>query len=450
MSEQTNLEMTAKPSRHFLFWLDFFIPVLVLAAGTVIFRVTSLDLELQSHFFSPASHWVGGGVPLFQLVYHYGNLPALLVAIAGLLLFIQSYRRQFVLKWRRIGLFLVLGMVLGPGLIVNLLLKDNWGRPRPREVEQFGGKFAYERVLSRDPDSPGKSFPCGHATMGYYFFGLYLLLRRERKLLAALVFAFAFSYGGVIGVARMAQGGHFASDVLWAGGLVYLSSAALFYLLRLDRTLWYKPPERGIKLKLYQQIALYLLGLAVVVGVILATPYARHSVNDYAAASRFELRVSMAVGDLDIRGHHQNQLYIQSNGFGFPGSKLIYERSEFGSDSLLALSVSQRKRGFFTELDSEVELSLDSLQTVLLIAHLDEGNLTADLGSLRSLQGFAFSTGKGDIRLKLPPDFADPIYLRDDPTSIVCTEEVRLIRVSEAADHPFSLTLRRGKLLISK
>ena len=29
--------------------------------------------------------------------------------------------------------------MLGPGLLVNLTLKNHWGRPRPIEVAQFGG-----------------------------------------------------------------------------------------------------------------------------------------------------------------------------------------------------------------------------------------------------------------------------------------------------------------------
>jgi len=38
-----------------------------------------------------------------------------------------------------------------------------------------------------------------------------------------------------MGVARMVQGGHFPSDVLWAGGMVYLVGLSLYYLLRLDQ-----------------------------------------------------------------------------------------------------------------------------------------------------------------------------------------------------------------------
>ena len=39
----------------------------------------------------------------------------------------------------RAAVFLVLSLLLGPGLLVNVILKDNWGRPRPGSVVEFGG-----------------------------------------------------------------------------------------------------------------------------------------------------------------------------------------------------------------------------------------------------------------------------------------------------------------------
>jgi membrane-associated PAP2 superfamily phosphatase len=48
------------------------------------------------------------------------------------------------------------------------------------------------------------------------------------------VLAGGLSYGLLMGVARMAQGGHFPSDVLWAGGMVYLVGLTLSRLMQLD------------------------------------------------------------------------------------------------------------------------------------------------------------------------------------------------------------------------
>src|SRR3972149_9317319 len=47
-------------------------------------------------------------------------------------------RRKLLVSGRAI-LFLTATLALGPGLLVNVLLKDHWGRRRPIDVAQFGG-----------------------------------------------------------------------------------------------------------------------------------------------------------------------------------------------------------------------------------------------------------------------------------------------------------------------
>ena len=53
--------------------------------------------------------------------------------------------------------------------------------------------------------------------------------------LAGLVIG--ISFGTVTGVARMAQGGHFATDVLWSAIIVLVIVAALYYFV-------FRIPER--------------------------------------------------------------------------------------------------------------------------------------------------------------------------------------------------------------
>jgi lipid A 4'-phosphatase len=43
----------------------------------------------------------------------------------------------------RAALFLILTLVLGPGLLVNVALKDHWARPRPGMVTEFGGTMVF-------------------------------------------------------------------------------------------------------------------------------------------------------------------------------------------------------------------------------------------------------------------------------------------------------------------
>ncbi|TPW01688.1 MAG: superfamily protein, partial [bacterium] len=105
-----------------------------------------------------------------------------------------------------------------PGLIVNLILKDHWGRPRPSTIAEFFGPNHYvPPFLISDQCLDNCSFPSGHAALGFWLVAFALLtppVRRRRALWAALVF------GAMVGLVRIAQGGHFLSDVLVSGMIV--------------------------------------------------------------------------------------------------------------------------------------------------------------------------------------------------------------------------------------
>lgn len=112
-------------------------------------------------------------------------------------------------------LFLILSLALGPGILINFVLKDHWGRPRPATIAQFGGPNAfYPPVLPGGPCPKNCSFPSGHASLAFWAVAPAALTaaRWRRKAVAA-----ALAYGLIIGTIRIAEGGHFLSDVLYAG-----------------------------------------------------------------------------------------------------------------------------------------------------------------------------------------------------------------------------------------
>ena len=53
--------------------------------------------------------------------------------------------------WLRVSprqwLYVLICLGIGPGLVANTLLKDQWGRARPREVAEFGGQRACTPAL---------------------------------------------------------------------------------------------------------------------------------------------------------------------------------------------------------------------------------------------------------------------------------------------------------------
>jgi membrane-associated PAP2 superfamily phosphatase len=239
-------DMAVPWSRHIVFILDFIVPALILAIGTWLIREYDLDLAIQRFFYAGSGMWLGKRIALYDLIYDYGTLPALVTAFAGLAVFVVSFFSRNVAIWRRSGLFLVLAMLLGPGLLVNATFKEHWGRPRPRNVVQFAGQHQFEHAWVMDPSSPGNSFPSGHASMGFYFFALYFVVRGRKKGLTVWFFMLALLSGCGLGFVRMAQGGHFASDILWSAGFVYFSCALLYYILKMDRLVYQaKLPAKG-------------------------------------------------------------------------------------------------------------------------------------------------------------------------------------------------------------
>ena len=215
--------------------LDFFIPILVLISLTMVFLSTNLDITLEEYFYSPEKGWFLKKANPWHFLYHYGSIPAFTLGIISVFVIGTSFLSHRVLRYRKIAIFLVLVLVIGPGLISNLVFKKNWGRPRPRQIVNFGGTENFLPVWVKGVSGKGKSFPSGHASVGFFMFSPFFFLRRINKKWAVLFLLSGITYGTLMGIGRMIQGGHFASDVLWAGGFTYLTGLVLYYVLRFDK-----------------------------------------------------------------------------------------------------------------------------------------------------------------------------------------------------------------------
>ena len=218
--------------------------VLALAAlAGIILARTGGDLALARHYFVAGEGWNQGNSPLPQALYDYGPKLAVAVALAGL---VFGLRRFFgptrgSLAARQAWFFPML-MILGPGLLVNAVGKDHWGRPRPKQLQEFGGTDTYLTAGAIGPVAKDrKSFPSGHASMGFYLMAGYFVWRARRPLLARTSLAAGLLMGAAIGWARIVQGGHFLSDVIWAGAVVYIAGELLAWAWLRERDLADRP-----------------------------------------------------------------------------------------------------------------------------------------------------------------------------------------------------------------
>ncbi len=125
-------------------------------------------------------------------------------------------------------LFLIIVLSVGPGLIVNAIFKENFGRARPAHIVQFGGdkEFTPAFIIS-DQCSHNCSFASGHASGAFFAMAFAFLFIKRRKLYLNL----AIAYGFLVGFARMAQGGHFFSDVMVSFFVVYLVTYITYDLM---------------------------------------------------------------------------------------------------------------------------------------------------------------------------------------------------------------------------
>lgn len=190
-----------------------------------------LDLTISRYFFQNGFQ----SNALFDILYNEGILPAWITVGSALVVLVGSFWMPTWKSYRRAAGVLVLSLAIGSGLIAHLIFKDHWGRPRPKQVIEFGGHQPFRPYYDANlfnQTEPSKSFPCGHCTMGFYFFALALVGRYERsKRIYITGMILAWGLGLLLGFARMAQGGHFFSDVLAAALIMWYTPLVLTTVL---------------------------------------------------------------------------------------------------------------------------------------------------------------------------------------------------------------------------
>jgi lipid A 4'-phosphatase len=223
--------------KRIFFSKDIYIPAIVLLAFSIPFFFWNVDVIVSRWFYDSTApqHWPLKHVWPWEFLYKFGTWPALGIAIIALLVAISCFFYKKNIKYRKKSIYLVAVMIIGPGLIINSIFKDNFGRPRPRDIVEFGGQQQYHQLLIPDWGNKGRSFPCGHCSCAFYFFVFYFLFKgNKRKWLPYAGLSVGVGYGILMGIARIVQGGHFVSDVMWSAGFVYLTAGGVYYFMYSD------------------------------------------------------------------------------------------------------------------------------------------------------------------------------------------------------------------------
>lgn len=197
----------------------------VLTFIAFIFLAINYENPFLVEFDAEISSLLGGNELL--ILFHYLGEPIFVVCVALIVMFVLWFReRNF-----RGMLFVLLTFAAGNGL--NLFLKGIFERPRPEIVEQL----------------TSFSFPSGHSMTGMiYLLTLAYLISEilvDRKKIVA-VWTVAVIIACLIGLSRIAESRHFATDVLagWSIGYTWFILCVVWYESRKRK--WIKNKKRSV------------------------------------------------------------------------------------------------------------------------------------------------------------------------------------------------------------
>jgi lipid A 4'-phosphatase len=196
--------------------------VLAIAAAVVLFRLfPGIDLWFERLFWSPTDGFFLKD-SAFARFFYTGIRWATPVVVGGLIVIVlhgffgSSPRTK---RWLKPALVTLACIAIGAGLIVNVGLKDHWGRARPSQIVEFGGVMRFTPPFTMAEQCVRNcSFVAGHPSMVFAFYGLALFATRRRaRALAAVSLV-----GALAGLGRIMQGGHFLSDVVFSGVIMFV------------------------------------------------------------------------------------------------------------------------------------------------------------------------------------------------------------------------------------
>jgi lipid A 4'-phosphatase len=208
------------------------------AIGVIFALFPELDLAITRLFFEPHDRW-------FRLTYYMfvdGHMWVLrlrdltmwivaalaLAPVAALLVKLLRPTKPMLMSPRSM-VFLLGTLALAPGVLANAVLKEHWARPRPIEVRGFTGTDAFMPWWdARGACDQNCSFISGESAGAFWTVAPAALAPPHVR---AVAYVAAVAFGSAVGVMRIAVGGHFFTDVAFAGVFTFIIIWVAYALL---------------------------------------------------------------------------------------------------------------------------------------------------------------------------------------------------------------------------
>lgn len=213
--------------RHHPFYLASFA---LLGLTAFFLAMPQVDLWVSALFYEPERGFWLKFQPHTQFLRRLGILIPRFIVLAMMLFLVARLfwpRLRDYASLQKIW-FLAITAILGPGLLVNLILKANWGRARPIQTDIFGGPWPFSEVWVIAGNCQSNcSFVSGEGSMAFWLLATLILAPKgSREALAGVMVVFA----ATISINRIAFGGHYFSDIVLSWALTGYLMLAIYLL----------------------------------------------------------------------------------------------------------------------------------------------------------------------------------------------------------------------------
>jgi len=203
----------------------------IIAMSALFLAFPAIDLAVTKLFFRAGEGFAASQVPALKAFRKSSDivLAVLVLGLFGRLGWVLARRGSEAFMVARRTCYLLAALAIGPGLVVNGILKSHWGRPRPIAVDEFGGDAPYQAVWRiSDWCQTNCSFVSGEASSAIWFVAALILVPARYRLAVGIP---VVAYALLLSANRIAFGGHFLSDVVLSWTISGLVFAALYRLM---------------------------------------------------------------------------------------------------------------------------------------------------------------------------------------------------------------------------
>jgi lipid A 4'-phosphatase len=204
-----------------------------LISSVVLVLFSGIDIRISRLFFDQGFLLAGQS---WYALFRQGTIYSIVLSLVAVVGFNRVAKRNLCGVDARKVVYLLCVLILGAGLIVNVIFKEGFGRARPRDIEEFGGSkhFTPVYIVSHECKS-NCSFSSGEGAGAFFALALAMALSRKRK-----VFLAGVGFGCLVSILRIASGAHFFSDSVVSFFVMLIVADVLYYYMVLPKT------ERGV------------------------------------------------------------------------------------------------------------------------------------------------------------------------------------------------------------